>query len=448
MAGKAKRHVIVGGGTAGHNAIVTLRQEEHGREPSEIVLVATERPYSRMVLPYYLGRTIAESHVFTATPGRLAQLGVTPHLGRRAVGLDAGAGKLTLDDSTVLDYDDLLIATGSSAVRPPVPGVDGPGIHSFWTLDQARRVVAEVTAGSHVVMVGAGFIAFTILNSILALGARLTIVEIAPQILPRMIDREGAGLVEAWLRKHGVEVRTGATLTAVEQVGGRRRLRFKDGADLDADVVIMATGIKTNLDWLQGSGIRVNRGVVVDDHLRSSAPAVYAAGDVAEGRDLVTGQPDVHAIEPTAMEHGRVVGANMAGRDVAYRGSLLMNIVDVCHLDVASFGRWDDPEAQVATVLRPGEPAYRKLLFRGDRLTGAMILGRADDIWTTNDVGMLKGLVQTGVPLGKWTEHLRRNPFDVKPAFIATRTTARLLPETVLGRPSASPAVVASTTRA
>src|SRR5439155_1194387 len=124
---------------------------------------------------------------------------------------DPKAGKLTLDDGTAVEYDDLLVATGSSAVRAPVPGADGPGVHSFWTLDQARGVVSEVNAGSHVVMVGAGFIAFTILNAILALGARLTIVEIAPQILPRMIDRQGAELVEAWLRRHGVDIRVGAT---------------------------------------------------------------------------------------------------------------------------------------------------------------------------------------------------------------------------------------------
>ena len=123
----ATRHVIVGGGTAGHNAIVTIRQEEAGSQRSEIVLVATERPYSRMVLPYYLGRTIAESHVFTVTPARLAELGVTAHLGRRAAALDPRAGKVTLDDGMVVEFDDLLIATGSSAVRPRVPGADGPG---------------------------------------------------------------------------------------------------------------------------------------------------------------------------------------------------------------------------------------------------------------------------------------------------------------------------------
>jgi NAD(P)H-nitrite reductase large subunit len=430
----AKRHVIVGGGTAGLNAILAIR--EHDRGASEVVLVSAERPYSRMVLPYYLGRSIAESHVFTASPARLAQLNVRTHLGRRAVGLDAAVGKLTLDDGTVVEYDDLLIATGSSAVRPAVPGADGPGVHSFWTLPQARGVVAGIREGTHVVMVGAGFIAFTILNAILALKARLSIVEIAPRILPRMIDATGARMVETWLRRHGVAIRTGATLTAIEAAGERRRLRFREGADLVADLVIMATGIRTNLEWLDGSGVRVNRGVLVDDHLRSSVENIYAAGDVAEGRDLVTGEPGVHAIEPTAMEHGRIVGANMAGRDVAYRGSLLMNIVEVCHLDIASFGAWEDPTAEAVAAERPERFAYRKLLWRGDRLRGAMILGMADDIWTTNDVGMLKGLTQAGNGLGAWKAHLSRNPFDVKSAFVASGTTARLLPQTILGRPS------------
>lgn len=430
----ATRHVIVGGGTAGLNAILTIR--EHDRGASEVMLVSAERPYSRMVLPYYLGRSIAEAHVFTASPARLAQLNVRTHLGRRAVGLDTSAGKLTLEDGTVVEYDDLLIATGASAVRPAVPGADGPGAHSFWTLEQARGVVAGIREGTHVVMVGAGFIAFTILNAILALKARLTIVEIAPRILPRMIDEAGARMVEEWLRRHGVEIRTGATLTAIEEAQGRRRLRFREGDDLVADLVIMATGIRPNLEWLNGSGVRVNRGVLVDDHLRSSVANVYAAGDVAEGRDLVTGEPAVHAIEPTAMEHGRVVGANMAGRDVAYRGSLLMNIVEVCHLDIASFGAWDDLTAETFTAVQPERFAYRKLLWRGDRLTGAMILGMADDIWTTNDVGMLKGLTQAGNGLGAWKAHLSRNPFDIKTAFIASGTTQRLLPETLLGQPS------------
>jgi NAD(P)H-nitrite reductase large subunit len=389
-----------------------------------------------MVLPYYLARDISEAHVFTANPSRLAALNVTPHLGRRAASLDTKAQQLTLDNGAALEYDDLLIATGSSAVRAPVPGADGAGVHSFWTLDQARAVLSGITAGTRVVMVGAGFIAFTILNSLLKLGAKLSIVEIAPQILPRMIDRTGAEIVQDWLQRHGVEVRTGAHLQAIEDVGGHKRLRFQESGELEADLIIMATGIRTNLDWLAGSGIEVNRGVVVDDHLRSSMPNVYAAGDVAEGRDFVTGERAVHAIEPTAMEHGRIVGANMAGQALAYRGSLLMNIVDVADLEIASFGAWDSAGADVSSVVQADRPAYRKLLWQGDRLIGAIILGVSSDIWTTNDVGMLKGLVQSGSGLGPWKDYLHRHPFDVKKAFLASRTTAQLLPQKILARPS------------
>ena len=439
------RHLIIGGGTAGMNAMRTIREAEGER--SEITLVSAEKPYSRMVLPYYLDRSIAESHVFTATAAVLAGWGVKTHLGRRASSLDTKANACTLDDGARVEYDDCLIATGSSAVKAPVPGADRPGVHSFWTLDQCRALIADIRAGSHVVMVGAGFISFTILNSILALGARLTIVEIAPRILPRMIDDTGAELVAEWLRRHGVTLRVGAKLTRIEDVplakgGGKKigqRLRFAQGGDLVADAVIMATGIRTNLEWLKDSGLTIRQGIVVDDRLRASVPNVYAAGDVAEGPDRIGSRAVVHAIEPTAQEHGRVVGANMAGKEVRYKGSLLMNIVEVCHLDVASFGAWDDDKAEVTTGLKHDRPAYRKLLWRGDRLTGAIILGTSSDIWTTNDVGMLKGLVQTQVPLGRYKDYLKRNPFDIKPAYIASKTTSRLLPETVLGRPSKAP---------
>jgi NAD(P)H-nitrite reductase large subunit len=236
-----------------------------------------------------------------------------------------------------------------------------------------------------------------------------------------------------------VQLRTSARLEAIEDAAGRPRLRLAGGEELSADVVIMATGIRPNLEWLAGSGIRINRGILVDDHQRSSVPNVYAAGDVAEGRDRVTGEPAVHALEPTAMEQGRVAGANMAGQRVAYPGSVLMNIVEVCDVEVASFGAWADPEAEVVSALRADRTAYRKLLWRGDRLVGAVLVGRANDVWTTNDLGMLKGLVQTGRALGRWKTALSASPFHVKQAYVAAGTTGCLLPETILGRASCAP---------
>ena len=232
-------------------------------------------------------------------------------------------------------------------MRAPVPGADGQGVHSFWTLEQAQGVVRQIRQGSSVAMVGAGFIAFTILNAILSHGAQLSVVEIAPQILPRMIDQQGAAVVEQWLRDR-VASPSGPTPASrpSRTPGQQKRLRFEGSEDLLADLVIMATGIRTNLEWLEGAGITINRGIVVDAHLRSNVPNVYAAGDVAEGKDLITGQPAVHAIEPTAMEHGRIAGANMAGQPLAYRGSLLMNIVEVLGLEIASFGAWESTDCR------------------------------------------------------------------------------------------------------
>lgn len=432
----AKKHVIVGAGTAGINAIRTLRQLG---DTGEITLVSAERPYSRMVLPYYLDRSISEAHATTATPVQLEQWDVKTLFGRKAVGLDTDTNKLKLDNGEEIPYDNLLIATGSSASKPPIPGVDGAGIHNFWTLADAQSVNRLITPSAHVVMVGAGFIAFTILHGVMERAGKVTIVEVAKRILPRMIDDAGAALVTRWLEARGVTLRTGATLKSIATKGGKQVLTFGDGSTAEADAVILATGIRPNLDWLKGSKVKVNQGIVVDGHLRSSVPNVYAAGDVAEARNLVTGASEVHAIEPTAMEHGRVAAANMAGQNVTHPGSLLMNIVGVAGLDIASFGSWDDAKAEVITATDEARHAYRKYLFLGDRMTGAILVSPNAETWSGNDLGMLKGLVQSGQGLGVWKEWLRKNPFDIKRPYLASRTVSALLPKTILREPTPSP---------
>ena len=431
-----KKHLIVGAGTAGYNAIRTLRQSG---SQDQIALVSAEHPYSRMVLPYFLEQGISEGHTATVSLNQLEKWDVELHLGRRAVSLDTQNNKLTLDNGDELEYDDLLIATGSSAVRLNLPGADGEGVHGFWTLADARAVSRLVSPQSHVAMVGAGFISFTILNGVIQRAGQVTIVEVAGRILPRMVDDAGAAVVSRWLEARGVTLRTGAQLKSIEDSGGKKRLSFAGGAPLDADLVIMATGISTNLSWLKGSGITINQGIVVDDHLRSNVANVYAAGDIAEGKNRITGAMEVHAIEPTAAEHGRVVGANMAGREVAYPGSLMLNIVGVAGLDIASFGAWDDPEATVIVGRRDATNSYRKYLLRDNRMIGAIYVGESNETWSGNDLGMLKGLVQSGVNLGGWADHLSRNPFDIKRPYLANRVVSSLMPQTTLGQSSPSP---------
>jgi NAD(P)H-nitrite reductase large subunit len=241
--------------------------------------------------------------------------------------------------------------------------------------------------------------------------------------------------VEGWLRDKGVTLHLGTTVREITAPGGRKRVALADGSAVDADLVIVATGVRPNIDLVRGSGIAVDQGILVDDRMRTNFPFIYAAGDVAQGPDLLGDRPAVHAIQPTAVDHGRVAGANMAGQDVRYPGSLLMNVLDACGLQCASFGRWGEA-AEAMTIQNPDRPVYRKLLWTGDRITGAVFLGPANDLGMLTDVGMVKGFIQTRTALGPWKEYLRANPFDVRRPFVACKVGQQLASHALVGRPS------------
>jgi NAD(P)H-nitrite reductase large subunit len=267
-------------------------------------------------------------------------------------------------------------------------------------------------------------------------GWKLHVVEMAPHVLPRMLDAESAGLVERWLGSKGVTLHLGTTVTGIAETNGRKRVSLADGGTIDADLVVIATGIRPNTELVQGSGIAVDQAILVNDRMQTNFPHVYAAGDVAQGPDLYGDKPAVHAIQPTAVDHGRVAGANMAGQEVHYPGSLLMNILDACGLQCASFGRWNEPGAETMAIVNPDRPVCRKLLWTGDAITGAVFVGPANDLGMLNDVGMVKGIMQTRTPLGEWKAFLRDNPFDVRRPYVALKVAQQLTGTTLLGRPS------------
>jgi NAD(P)H-nitrite reductase large subunit len=428
----ATKHVIIGNGPAGMHAIETIRKyDPYG---SEIQLVCDEPAYSRMVIPYWMAGAIAEEQVLTASDEFYRKYRVTPQKGR-GTAVDPRGKRVTMNGGARLDFDTLLIATGSSASKPPIPGVDLPGVHNLWTMDDARAVAPRSAPGQKVLFVGAGFIGFIILNALFKKGCRLAVVEIEQQILPRMLDAASAELATKWLTAKGVEVYTGTSVSGVEASGSKLVTKLAGGQSVESDAVVIATGVRPNIGFLQGSGIATDFGVLVDDHLRTNFPNIYAAGDCAQGPNLMGGDREVHAIQPTAIDHGRIAGANMAGRDVAYDGSLLMNVLDICGLETCSFGRWSGA-ADVQTVSNETRPIHRKLVFDGDRITGAILLGRTGDISFLNDVGMIKGFIQSKTPLGEWKGYLAHHPLDVRRAYIACGVATQLLTKTLLPDPS------------
>ena len=170
--------------------------------------------------------------------------------------------------------------------------------------------------------------------------------------------------------------------------------------------------------------------------MQTSVANIYAAGDIAQGPVFFGDRPTVHAIQTTAVDQGRVAGANMAGQEVHYPGSLLMNVVDVCGLQAASFGAWNDSQAEAVTIANAEGSVYRKLLWRDDQIVGAIFTGRANDVGMLTDVGMVKGILQTRTPLGTWKSFLQENPFDIRRAYVASGVAQKLVGTTLLGRPS------------
>ena len=429
----AAKNVIVGGGPAGIYAIEEIRRLD---PDAEIVLVSDEPAYARMALPYFVAGTAPEEQTLTGGPAYYQRMRVDARIGRRAVRLDPAARTLRLDDGTALSYDQLLLATGSRAQRPPIPGADLPGVLPLWTLADAQAALARLPERGEVCLIGAGFIGFIILNALYKRGCRCHVVEIRPQVLPRMLDRDSAALVERWLLERGIGIHTGAQVEAITQRDRRLAVKLASGEEIVVDLVVLATGVQPNTELAREAGIACDQGILIDDHCRTSDPRVFAAGDCAQGPELITGRREVHAIQPTAVDHGRVAGANMAGRDVAYPGSLLMNLLDVCGLHCVSFGQWAGDGKEQTRVVNDSLPGYRKIVWDGTQIVGAILVGPPDDTTMLNDVGMLKGFIQSKAALGPWKRYLEENPTDLRRAYVGAGIPGRLIQQRTTGQPA------------
>ena len=333
----------------------------------------------------------------------------------RAVRVDTETRTVHMDDGGVHAYDRLLIATGSSPATPPIPGIAGPGVHACWTLADARAIQSLARPGARVLQMGAGFIGCIIMEALAARGVKLSVVEMGDRMVPRMMGPVAGGMIKDWCVAKGVAVHTGARVDAIERDATQvMKVKLSTGAVLEADLVISATGVKPNIGFLQDSGVRCLVGVLTDEHLQTSAPGVYAAGDCAEAFDKVSGKSIVSAIQPNAAEQARVAALNMVGRTTELRGVTQINVLDTLGLISASFGAWDGvPGGEHVEMTDTAAGRHLSLQFGGDRLVGCNAIG-----WTDH-VGVMRGLVEGQVPLGEWKDKLLRDPTLLMQAYLA-----------------------------
>jgi NADPH-dependent 2,4-dienoyl-CoA reductase/sulfur reductase-like enzyme len=412
-------HVIIGGGPAGVIAAETIRK----LAPYDNITIVSdepEPPYSRMAIPYLLMGNVKEDGTYLRkSPSHLKDLhinwaqAVVKHV-------DSATKKLVFNNNIEVTFDTLLIATGSHPIKPPIPGIDSAGVHTCWTMDDARKIMALATKDSRVLQLGAGFIGCIIMESLAARGVKLSVVEMGDRMVPRMMGPTAGGMIRDWVQSKGVEVFTATKVESIE-AGPPLKVKLSNGKTVEADLVISAAGVRPAIGFLKDSGITCLLGVLTDAHLQTNVPGIFAAGDCAEAFDKVSNKTIVSAIQPNAAEQARVAAMNMVAASrgksmqAELKGVTQINVLDTLGLISTSFGDWQgQPGGEHVELTDLKQGRHLSLQFKDDVLVGCNSVG-----WTDH-VGVMRGLVEGKVKLGAWKDQLKADPTILMQAYIAS----------------------------
>jgi len=419
-------YVILGNSAAGLTAIDAIRERDK-TGPITLISKEPDPAYSRVALPYILSKeknlrqiTLQEDDYFKAS-------NVDTIIGTGASGLDVANKTVHLEGGRDVTYDKLLIATGSASRVPPVKGIEDAHVCYHWTLADTRKLEEQMAKAKTCFVIGAGFISLLTVSALIkAAPLKYTVVEIADQVMPQLLDKTGGDALERGMREKGIDVILGDSVSAIEHkngsppspahgrgVGGEGySITLGSGKTFEADMIVCGTGVRPNIDFLKDSGIKSASGIVTDEHQQTNVPDVYAAGDCAETHDFLTGERVVHAIWPTAIDQGRVAGANMVDDQQKYPGSLSWNVTELFGLASASVGEFRD-QARLPAGGGGLEPIvfhnaaaniYRKLLLDGNRIVGAVVIGRAEHI---QDLGVVQAMIRRRTDISKWKHMLQ-----------------------------------------
>jgi len=374
-----KQHLIIGNGGAAFNAIQAIRSL---RPEDKITVVSSEDSpaYSPMLTPYYINGSIPYSSMFLCQSSFYRKQHIKAILGKAVVAVEPERQRVCLDDDRKLNYDKLLIATGSSPNAPPVPGMDS-GL-TLWTARDARRVKAALHRASSVAVVGAGLIGLQIADMALKMDKKVALIEIKDRVLPRVMDKEGADIIAERLLAKGVNLYLGTRVEEVIKGRGYKVLSLGSREKIKSSLVIFATGVSPNTGCVAGSNIEIEFGIKVDKHGKTNKEHIFAAGDVAQYVNHLSGRSEINATWTNAIHGGWAAGCNMSGKRFLQRRKIRVNALSPAGLPVVSLGQVE-PETDKDEVVVQRSPYssrdYRKLVFRSNRLIGAVLIGDIEE---------------------------------------------------------------------
>jgi nitrite reductase (NADH) large subunit len=400
---------IIGNGVAGVTAARWIREHD----PDCGIEIYAREPYHyyyRLRLPEVVAGEIDIDEIVANPPDWYDSHRIDVHLSTPVASVDAGERTFTLEDGSTVPYETLLIASGADPFIPPVDGVDRAGVFALRTADDAIAIRDRARRSQRAVIVGGGLLGLEAARGLVASGVEVQVLETAPRLLPRQLDDRGAHVLATEIERLGIKLHIGVKMSGVTGNGEATGVALDDGTEVPGELVLFSTGVRCTTDLLKGSGVDVNRGVVVDCGMRTNVPGVYAAGDVAEYEERVWG------IIPVALAQADSAAKTITGDasekvcEVTPHNTLKITGIDVFSAGTVTCeaeGCREYVEEDLANCL------YRKILVRGGKPIGAIVIG------SRNGVRQLAQMIEHGVDVRKWGDAIARDDFDYDGALKA-----------------------------
>lgn len=402
-----RRHLIVGCGPAALSALKAIRNTNF---EDEVKLVAMERhvPYSPAVVPYLLAGRINEAQLLIRDEDYFKKMKSTLMKGKEVVDIVPEKREVVYRDGGKDKYDRLLLASGSEPSKIPIKGLEEVGFLGFHTLADCRRLLQELREKTEVVIYGAGLVAVEVAIALLERGCSVNLIA-RSRILRSYFDNEAGSLIEDLLIGKGCQLFKGSTVSEVRKGKEKIEITLSNGVCLESDIFLNALGVQARTSYLGGSGLEIEKGVLVDKRMKTNVDEIYAAGDIAEAPDFFFNQLVLRAILPNAVDQGRIAGSNMAGEEIEYKGSIGYN---VCNLfgTVGFSGGMAMPESGDYEIFKEKtiqEGQFKKLVFKEDRIVGAIFLG------VSVDPGVFRYLIENQISCEGCKDILFKKPGDV-----------------------------------